>query len=227
MRPKSLPTIRRRHHRVHRHHWGCSCQIVRGNCSQLFLSLRSPAACLRSPRTVRHAQTIPAFRTASDNAARKPLVLSCRARNEASLLVSRRRTRQDHARVAAKPSSPAPPTPGKPTQTSAAPPLQPAVANAHAEFDDAARNQANANPSPSDTASSTMRNQASADPLPSDTAPAETTQTADTAPEAVTTRWPDPAINTASAISVAQQPASATTVSPARNCGTTDRRLRQ
>ncbi|WP_439925149.1 hypothetical protein [Nitrobacter sp. JJSN] len=117
-------------------------------------------------------------------------------------------------RVAAKHSSPAPPTPGKPTQTSAAPPLQPAVANAHAEFDDVARNQANTNPSQSDTASSAMRDQASADPLPSDTAPAEATQTADASPAAVTTRWPDPAINMASAINVAQQPAPATTVTP-------------
>jgi hypothetical protein len=93
--------------------------------------------------------------------------------------------------------------------------LQPAVANAHAEFDDAARNQANANPSPSDTASSTVRDQVSVDPLRSDTAPsADPAQTADTSPAAVTTHWPDPAINTASAINVAQQPAPAAMVTP-------------
>ena len=82
-------------------------------------------------------------------------------------------------RAAAKPSSPAP-APDKPAQKSAATPLQPSVANARAEFDAATGtpDQATASPSPSDTA------------LSNDAA-----QTADASQEAVTTRWPEPAMS--------------------------------
>jgi hypothetical protein len=95
-------------------------------------------------------------------------------------------------RATAKPSSPAP-APDKPAETSAATPLQPSVANAHAEFDGAtgARDQANASPPPSNT-------------VPS----GDAAQTADTPQSTVTTRWPDPAIN------AAQQPAPAAAVTP-------------
>ena len=63
MRPQYFLTIWRKRHRVHLVIYrGCSCQTVRGNCFQPFLSHRSPAACSRSPRTVRHARTIAACR---------------------------------------------------------------------------------------------------------------------------------------------------------------------
>lgn len=117
-------------------------------------------------------------------------------------------------KAAAKPSSPAP-APDKPAETSAATPLQPSVANALAEFDGAtgARDQATASPPPSDTASSDARDQASAAPPPSDTVSSnDAAETADTSQSAVTTRWPDPAINAAPVTNTAQQPAPAAPV---------------
>jgi hypothetical protein len=117
-------------------------------------------------------------------------------------------------RAAAKPSSP-PPAPDKPAQTSAAPPLQPAVADARAEFDDEARNQANAGASVFDTDSSNPRDQASTGSSPADTTlSAEATPAADPRPSADSPLWPDPAINTAPTINAAQQPAPAAAVNP-------------
>ncbi|GAB1715958.1 MAG: hypothetical protein NTAFB05_10000 [Nitrobacter sp.] len=119
--------------------------------------------------------------------------------------------------AAAKPPSPAS-APAKPTaRTSAAPPLRPSVANAHAEFDDAARDQTNANPSPSDTPLATAGEQGSADPSPSAAIPStEAAEPSDTRAPAVATRWPDPVVNTAPAGNAAQPPApaAATTSNP-------------
>lgn len=111
---------------------------------------------------------------------------------------------------AAKPRSPAP-APDKLAETPAAPSLQPSVANARAEFDDVARNQANASsPPPADTTftnvtSTSVHEQASTSPSPADTAPSAEAQTVDTAPAAVTARWPDPANTTAPPIQMAEQ----------------------
>jgi hypothetical protein len=117
-------------------------------------------------------------------------------------------------RAAAKPSSP-PPAPDKPAQTSAAPPLQPAVADARAEFDEGARNQANAGASVFDADSSNLHDKASTASSPADTTlPAEATPAADARPSADTPRWPDPAINTAPTINAAQQPVPAAAVTP-------------
>ncbi len=106
---------------------------------------------------------------------------------------------------AAKPRSPAP-APDKLAETPAAPSLQPSVANAHAEFDDVARNQANASsPPPTDTIYTSAPEKASTSPSPAETAPSAEAQTADTSPAAVTTRWPDPADTTAPPIQTAEQ----------------------
>jgi hypothetical protein len=108
-------------------------------------------------------------------------------------------------KLAAKPRSPAP-APDKLAGTPAAPSLQPSVANARAEFDDVARNQANASsPPPADTAYTSAHEQASTSPSPADTAPSAEAQTADTSPAAVTSRWPDPANTTAPPIQMAEQ----------------------
>jgi hypothetical protein len=133
--------------------------------------------------------------------------------------------------AAAKPPTPAS-TPAKPASasaksvaasakpvaapTSAASPLQPSVSNARAEFDDAARDQTNANPSPSDTPLATASDQASAASSPSGAMPStEAAESTETRTSAVTTRWPDPAVNAAPASNAAQQqPAPATAVAP-------------
>jgi hypothetical protein len=134
-------------------------------------------------------------------------------------------------KTAAKPPLPAS-APNKPAAqtTSAASPLQPDVANARAEFDDAARAQTNAilqtnaNPpssdarSSSDTPSAAAGDQASAAPSPSATIPStEAAESADTRTSAVTTRWPDPAVNTDPASNATPQqpaPAAAATSGP-------------
>jgi hypothetical protein len=135
-------------------------------------------------------------------------------------------------KAAAKPPLPAA-APNKPAAqtTSAASPLQPAVADARAEFDDAARDQTNANSqtnanppssdtrSSSDTPSAAASDQASADPSPSPSAAipsTETAESADTRTSAVTTRWPDPAVNTdqVSNATPQQQPVAAAAVTP-------------
>jgi hypothetical protein len=130
---------------------------------------------------------------------------------------ARGKTAQKTAAKLSPPASPAPPN--KPAETSAETPLQPSVADAHAEFDGAtgARDQANASPPPPDTDSSNARDQASAAPASSDTTPSdEVAQTADTdtPPPAATTSWPDPAINTTQAINAVQPPAPVAAVAP-------------
>jgi hypothetical protein len=116
----------------------------------------------------------------------------------------------ERGKIAQKPAAKSRPharAPEKLAQT-AEPPLQPSVANARAEFDDAAHGQANASAPPSDTTYSSAHDQASAAPVPSEVASvaeAPTAATADTSPSAVTTRWPDPANTKAPPIQMAEQ----------------------